>query len=83
MTREIEQADLEKLPTKVIGTYLMYANGIDPKNHMSMKTYYLHRRELLRYGVDIKNMTVVRMPMQPEKFEPSVYDDNQQELKLG
>lgn len=33
--------------------YLMWHQGIDPRNAMSKATFYRHRSKLLRYGVDI------------------------------
>ncbi len=34
-------------------TYFMWNSGITPRGIMSQNTFYTHRRELLRYGVDI------------------------------
>ena len=83
MTREIEAIDIEDLPAKVLGTYLMYQQGIDPKKKLSKNTFYAHRRELLRYGVDISNMTVERVPQPTQVIEPEAYNDDQRELKLA
>ena len=83
MTREIETIDVEQLPAKLIGTCLMYEAGINPKKHLSKNTFYAHRRELLRFGIDISNMTVERMAQPTVVVEPEAYNDDQKELKLG
>lgn len=83
MTRTITEIDMEELPSKVLGTYLMYLNHINPKNHMSKNTFYAHRKVLLKYGVDIGNMTVFRIRQDPVVIEPEPYNDDQRELKFG
>lgn len=83
MTREIEAIDIDDLPANVLGTYLMYQEGINPKRKLSKNTFYSHRKILLAYGIDISNMTVERMPQPVVVVEPEAYNDDQQELKLG
>ena len=83
MTREIEVIDFEDLPAKVLGTYLMYQAGVNPRKKLSKNTFYSHRRELLKYGVDIANMTVERIPQPTKVIALEPYNDDQQELKLG
>jgi len=55
MTKEIEVADLEEVPTPYLQTLCMYLSGMHPKKLLSAKTYYKHRKELKKYGYDISN----------------------------
>ncbi len=57
MTKQSEKLDLESLPQRLRSTYLLYANGFNVKNVLANGTYYRHRNELLKYGIDIKENT--------------------------
>lgn len=41
------------LPRYLQATYLLWNTGADPKKSLTERTYYRHRSELLKYGVDI------------------------------
>lgn len=84
MTRTIKKLDIESLPSSVMGTYLMYKEGIDPRNHIDRKTFYKHRKVLLEYGINISNQTVVRLKQDPVIVTPEPYiDDDQLDLLEG
>lgn len=78
MTKTIKKLDIESLPSQVMGTYLMYKEGIDPRNHMAKSTFYIHRKTLLPYGIDISNQTVVRLKQEPVFITPEPYYDKDQ-----
>lgn len=44
---------LEKLPSRLRGTYQLWRQGSDLRQLLEVRTFYRHRRALLEYGVDI------------------------------
>lgn len=55
MAKPSKQLDIDELPNSIVGTYLMYTQGINLQTRLSRNTFYKHRAELLKYGIDIKN----------------------------
>jgi len=56
MTQPISVEDLEEIPSTLLGTLLMYLNGINPREKMHRNTYGVHKRELKNLGYDISSM---------------------------
>lgn len=81
MHKKIETLDITELPKKVVGTYAMYLQGLNPRDHMSRNIYFEHKRILLRYGVDISN-TVTRLIPKKEVIELEQYDSDENQLDL-
>ena len=54
-TSEQKLADksILSLPSCVRGTYQLWSDGHDYRQILSQRTYYRHRRQLLRHGIDI------------------------------
>lgn len=50
---QIASHEIEALPRNVRSTYLLWKEGVIPRNIMSKATFYRHRAELMYYGVDI------------------------------
>lgn len=44
---------LDALPQKLRPIYLSWKSGADMRRHLSVRTFYRHRKALLAYGVDI------------------------------
>lgn len=47
--------DLMKLPVKLYGTYQLWRGGKNLKDMLPKSTFYLHRKMLLEYGIDISS----------------------------
>lgn len=84
MNKKIETLDITELPKRVVGTYTMYLQGINPREFIAENTYYKHKKILLEYGVDISN-TVVRLIPKKEviELEPVEIDTDQLDLLEG
>lgn len=50
---ELNSEQMTKLPTKVLGTYMLWKSGHDLKQMLANGTYYRHRTELMELGIDI------------------------------
>lgn len=50
---EVEADHVTSMPRAIRCTYLQWDHGIDVRPSMSKTTFYKHRSDLLRYGVDI------------------------------
>lgn len=48
----MEFNEIDDLPIYLVGTYYAYINGVD-MNKLSKSTFYRHRKELLKFGIDI------------------------------
>lgn len=48
----MELDDTVNMPSHLLGTYHAYINGMN-MNRLSKSTFYRHRKELTRYGIDI------------------------------
>ncbi|MBL4820887.1 MAG: Replication-associated protein G2P [Gammaproteobacteria bacterium] len=44
---------IHQLPHKLMSTYTIWKDGYNPRELMSKPTFYRHRRELLKHGIDI------------------------------
>lgn len=44
---------LNELPRALKGTYLLWSNGQSMRDNLSKPTFYRHRKELMKYGIDI------------------------------
>lgn len=44
---------MTELAPRLAGTYTLWREGYDLMSHMTKRTFYRHRKELLEYGVDI------------------------------
>ena len=44
---------IDDIPRSISNTYLIWKEGYDLKSRLPKNTYYRHRRELLKHGVDI------------------------------
>ena len=51
--QSINEKKLLELSNTYQGTYQLWKSGYNLKTHLSHNTYYRHRRELLKYGIDI------------------------------
>lgn len=51
-----------ELPAHVRGTYALWHDGHDVKSILSRPTFYRHRSELLRYGIDISLSAPIDRP---------------------
>lgn len=49
----IRDKDLFDIPNKVRSTYELWVRGVDVRQFISDRTFYRHRKELLKFGVDI------------------------------
>ncbi|HEJ4172072.1 TPA: Replication-associated protein G2P, partial [Pseudomonas aeruginosa] len=50
---ELNSEQMMKIPSKVLGTYMLWKQGHDISNLVAKATYYRHRQVLLGYGIDI------------------------------
>lgn len=72
MIKNTEIFDVDKLTRTYRTTYFDYINGVDLKNRMTKTTFYKHRKELLKYGIDIAiTLNVQRLPVQTKVIEIS------------
>lgn len=55
MAKTTEHLNYSELPTRLRSTYLLYIKGTNLREVLSNGTFYRHRNELLKYGIDIKN----------------------------
>lgn len=70
MIKDTEIFDVDKLTRTYRTTYFDYINGVNLKNRMSKTTFYKHRNELLKYGIDIAiTLNVQRLPVQTKVIE--------------
>lgn len=53
---------INSLPRKLRGTYVLWNSGQNPREILSKPTFYNHRKELLRYGIDI-NLPTEKLDM--------------------
>lgn len=44
---------LNELPNYLRGTYILWKNGENPRDNLSKPTFYKHRKELAKFGIDI------------------------------
>ena len=51
--QSIKDDTVLELPSKVRSTYQLWTSGFDVRQFMSTRTYYRHRKELLKYDIDI------------------------------
>ena len=72
MIKDTEIFDVDKLTRTFRTTYYDYINGVNLKYRMKKETFYRHRRELLKYGIDIAvTVNVQRLPVQTKIIEIS------------
>jgi len=45
---------IRKMPVHLLGVYLSWFQGVDLKKLTNRQTFWRWRKELLRYGIDIK-----------------------------
>ena len=83
MTRKIKKVDIEKIPSQVLGTYLMHEKGINPRKHIAENTFYKHKKILLEYGVDISNQTVKRIKQPTVIIQPTPFVLDEDQLLEG
>lgn len=50
---ELSSEQMKKLPSKVLGTYMLWKAGHDLKEMLANGTYYRHRTDLMELGIDI------------------------------
>lgn len=62
LMKTIETIDISELPKKVIGTYAMFLQGLNPRDHMSRNIYFQHKKILKEYGIDISNVVTRLVP---------------------
>ena len=60
MSAEEELIDYATMPTELLATLMRYEKGVDVKKIMARKTFYRHRKALLKYGIDIKETLNVK-----------------------
>lgn len=64
MVEHAKVAEVGDIPGRLLGTLLMYQQGFDVKEKLSVATYYRHQKELLAYGYDISVPgNLVRLPV--------------------
>lgn len=81
---------LAALPRKVRMTYLCWAQGVDVQNNVSRCTFYRHRAELKKFGVDIalpadteQSASNVVPLIRPLTAQPAAIPENLQYLIYG
>lgn len=69
--------DLDELPRQLRATARDYLAGMDMRSTLSRPTFYRHRRELLRYGLDIAmtNVAPFKPRVQVIQLRPAVKPD--------
>jgi len=67
MRQDIETMDIKELSKAAQKTYAMYLAGMDHRSIMSPATWYRHRNEILKVGVDIAVDTGVTGDVQPTR----------------
>lgn len=50
---ELSNQQMHELPSKVLGTYMLWKQGHDLADMVAKATYYRHRKILMDYGIDI------------------------------
>lgn len=62
MSEQIALTDkvLSNLPRYLVGTYVLWKDGHNPREILSKNTFYKHRKGLLEHGIDI-NLTVEKV----------------------
>jgi len=58
MAKDIETPDYGDMPTECLKTLGLYMMGMNPKEVLSPKTYYKHKKILKSYGYDIANPNI-------------------------
>lgn len=55
MSAQVNLTDekIDSLPRKLRGTYILWKEGFNVQQTLSKATFYRHKKELLKYGVDI------------------------------
>ena len=65
MQKEIQKLDVSKLSKAIRLSYYEYQNGIDLKNELGKSQFYIHRKELKKYGIDIgQPLNITQFPQQ-------------------
>lgn len=68
--KNTEIFNIDNLTRTYRTTYYDYINGVNLKNRMSSTTFYKHRNELLKFGIDIAvTLNVIRLPVQTKVIE--------------
>ena len=66
MTKDTEKVDLLNMPLNAVGIYTLWQKGYNLKELLPRNTFYRHRKELLKFGVDIAkqlNVTELKTPV--------------------
>lgn len=65
MQKEVQKLNIDELSPLHQLTYYRYKEGIDLKKELPQSTYYKHRKELLKYGIDIgQPLNITQFPQQ-------------------
>ena len=87
---ELHNDDLEQLPTKLRAVHELWASGKDLKKLYSRATYYRHKADLLKHGIDISlrpvdlNKTNNVIPfVRIISAEPVIIPDNIQQYAIA
>ena len=75
MSRLVEVNNINELSGSVLGTYHAYTQGEDMKRVLPRTTFYRHRAELIKYGVDISvPNNVISLKVKPRIIDVSPLD---------
>jgi len=70
MIKNTEIFNVDEISRTYRTTYYDYINGVNLRNRMSSTSFYKHRKELLKYGIDIAvTLNVQRLPVQTKVIE--------------
>ena len=65
MQKEVQKLDVSKLSNAVQLSYYRYKEGVNLRKTLSQSVFYAHRKELLKYGIDIAQpLNITQFPQQ-------------------